>query len=271
MKTVYIEKSDIYATLSTWLYCHVWMLYSAEKMGLLGYVNWPQKHMRSLQPHQDPVKFAECPNMFEWWFVQPFWKGPGVPPCDMVWQWEYCPETGAHCLMGQPLPIIQETYRRFVVFNPVVQARIDALVAKYSIDFDNTLGISWRGCDSVDDGRPRQPIEQYFPAIDAILEKEPGLRIFATAEETTVVDKIAARYPQTFTISEFFSAPWGYKLHSEYINPVSGYERGVQTCGMISILSRCKHYVKNRSNMSCTAGYLSKGNVVCIDHPAICV
>ena len=250
---------------------YVWQLYTAEKMGLTGYVNWPQQHMRSLLPHQDPAKFAECPNMFEWYFEQPQWKGPGLPPRDLTWEWERCPETGAHCLMGQPLEVIQETYRRFVLFNQPVRDRVAGLVAKYSIDFANTLAVSWRGCDSVDDGRPRQAIETYFPHIDAMLEKEPNLRIFATAEETTVVDKIMARYPQTFTISEFFSAPWGYKFHSEYINPVSGFERGMQTCGMLSILSQCAHYIKNRSNMSCTAGYLSKGHIVYMDHPAICV
>lgn len=270
-KVVYIEKSDIYATLSTWLYCHVWQLYTAREMGLLGYVNWPQQHMRSLEPHQDQAMFAKCPNMFEWWFEQPFWKGPGVPPRDITWEWEHCPETGAHCLMGQPLATIKMEYQRLLIFNPEVKARVAELVAKYSIDFKNTFALSWRGCDSVDDGRPRQAIETYFPYMDAVLEKEPNLRIFATAEETTVVEKIMARYPNAFTISEFFTAPWGYKHHSEYINPATGFERGMQTCCMISILSQCAHYIKNRSNMSCTAGYMSDGHIIHMDHPEICV
>lgn len=271
MKVVYLEKTDIYATLSTWFYCAMWQLYTAEKMGYIGYVNWPKQSHRSLEPHQDDAAFARCPNMFEWWCVQPSWKGPGVPPKDLMWYWENCHEQGAHPLMGQPLDVIQEWYRTHLIFNDAVVQRAEGLIAKYNIDFDNTFALSWRGCDSVDDGRPRQPIETYFPHMDKVLEKEPNLRIFATAEETTVVDKVKARYPQTFEITEFFSAPWGYKQHSEYINPASGYERGMQTCCMIYILSRCKHYIKNRSNMSCTAGYLSKGNIIYMDHPPICV
>ena len=101
------------------------------------------------------------------------------------------------------------------------------------------------------------------------MTQDPGLRIFATAEEQTILDKLLARYPNAFTIPEFFSAPLGYKLHSEFINPVSGYERGMQTCGLLQIPSRCRHLVKNRSNMSYTASYLSKGNVVCIAHPEV--
>lgn len=270
-KVVYLEKSDTGATLSTWLYCAMWQLYTAEQMGYVGYVHWPQIWNRSLLPHQDPEMFAKCPNMFEWYFEQPCYKGSGVPPRTLAWEWEHCPEQGVHCLMGQPLSVIKDWYQKHLLFNPTVKARIEELVQKYSIDFNNTLGISWRGCDSVMDGRPRQPIETYFPHIDAILEKEPGLRIFATAEETTVTDKIQARYPSAFTISEFFAAPWGYPGHSENVNPASGYERGIQTCGLISILSRCKHYIKNRSNMSCTAGYLSNGHIVYMDHPEICV
>lgn len=268
MDAVLLEKSDTGATLSTWLFCAMWQLYTAEKMGLSGYVNWPDKPNRSLLPHQDPEAFARCPNMFEWYFEQPKCKVyPG--PSTHVMEWERSPELGVHSFMSQPLPFIKEWYQSNLIFNADARAWADKLIAKYAIDFGKTIGVQWRGCDSVDDGRPRVPIEEYFPDLDAILEKEPGLRIFATAEETNVVDKILARYPMAFTIPEFFSAPWGYKQHSEFINPVSGHERGMQTCGLLQLLSRCKHLVKNRSNMSYTASYLSNGNIVCIRHPEI--
>ncbi len=266
MGAVYLEKTDPEATLSAWLYCAMWQLYSADKAGLSGYVNWP--HRSSMVAHQDADAFAKCPNMFEWYFEQPALRS-APPPGTPVWTWESCTELGTHCLMGQPLGVIKDWYRSNVVFNDEMKARAEALVAKYAIDFDNTIGIAWRGCDNVTDGRRRIPIETYFPYIDDILSREPHLRIFATAEETTVVEKVQARYPQTFCIDEFYSAPWGYPRNSHFINPASGYEKGVQTCGLIQLLSRCKHLIKNRSNMSYTASYLSSGNVVCIEHPEI--
>lgn len=268
MKAVLLEKSDTAATLSTWLYCAMWQLYTVEKMGDVGYVNWPNQKNRSLLPHQDPAAFARCPNMFEWYFEQPQLKvHPGGTA--RVMEWERSPELGTYPLMSLPLADIKAWYQSHLLFNVDARAWADRLISKYAIDFDKTIGVQWRGCDSVDDGRPRLAIELYFPYLDAILEKEPDLRIFATAEETTVVDKILARYPNAFTIPEFFSAPWGYKLHSEFVNPASGYERGMQTCGLLQLLSRCKHLVKNRSNMSYTASYLSNGNIVCIQHPEV--
>lgn len=264
---VYLEKSDIWATLSTWFYCCFWQLYSAEMMGKIGYVHWPNRQNRCLDPHRDAAAFQRCPNMFEWYCEQPHWTEPGIPPCSETWLWENCPEQGVHPLMDQPLKVMRDYFHRNLRFNAAVQARVAELVAKYQIDFNNTLAITWRGCDSTDDGRPRMPIETYFPFVDAILEAEPGLRIFATAEETTIVERIQQRYPNVFTINEFWSAPFGYRLHSEYTNPASGYERGMQTCCMISILSKCKHYVKNRSSMGLVAGWLSDGNIVCLAHP----
>jgi hypothetical protein len=169
--------------------------------------------------------------------------------------------------MTEPLAVIRDWYHHNFIFNDTVKARTAALTAKYQIDYPQTLAITWRGCDSTDDGRPRLPIEVYFPFIDEILEAKPNLRIFATAEELGVVDKIQARYPNVFTISEFFSAPAGYRKHSEYVNPASGYERGMQTCCLISVLSQCQYYVKNRSSMGMVASWLSDGHIVNLAHP----
>lgn len=206
--------------------------------------------------------------MFSWYFEQPQAKThPGAGA--RVLQWETMTETGTHPLMSLPLAEIKAWYQSHLIFNADAKAWVQKLIDKYAIDFTKTVGVAWRGCDSVDDGRPRVAIEEYFPALDAIMEKEPDLRIFATAEEATIIDALLARYPSAFAIPEFFSAPHGYKLHSEFVNPVSGYERGMQTCGLLQILSKCKHLVKNRSNMSYTASYLSNGNIVCIRHPEV--
>lgn len=270
MSYVYLEKSDTYATLSTWLYCHLWLAYSANQMGRTPYIHWPQQANRFLLPHADPQKFAESPNMYEWWFEQPFCPEGALPPRDATWLWENCPESGTphtNNLMIQPLAVIKEWYQKHLRFKPFIHERGQAILEKYKFDPVNTIAVSWRGCDSYTDGRPRMPIETYFPFIDDILEKEPYLRIFATAEETTVVDRILARYPNAFTITELFSAPWGYTGHSEFVNPASGFERGVQTCLMLWLLSRCKHYVKNRSSSGGVASWLSTGNIVCLAHP----
>jgi hypothetical protein len=262
MPVVYLEKSDVGATLPTWLWCTLWMLYAAKGEGKTPYVHWPNHPHRCLVPFRDQEAFARQPNMFDWWFRQPCWDlQQGLPPRDETWEWEHCPHTGTHNIFAQPFADLKAFYQQHLLFQPEVESRIADLVAKYQIDQPNTIGVSWRGCDAVDDGRPRIPIEEYFPVLDGILDREPGLRIVATAEEHAVTDQIVARSPNTITIPEWFSAPPGYPKHSDYLNPASGYEKGIQVCGMIFVLSRCRHYVRNWSSQSCIVNFLSTGTV----------
>lgn len=262
---LYLEKTDIGATLTTWVYCAMWQLWAAEKMGRKGFIHWPDDPLRSLEPYRDPVAFAGSPNMFDWYFKQPLFDAP--PERTETWTWEYNPEAGQHNFMSQPLDVIKAYYREHCRFSDAVEARGRALAEKYAIDFGNTLAVTWRGTDCVTDGRPRLPIEVYFPFIDEIISEHPGLRIFATAEEEGVLDALLLRYPQAFTITEFYSAPNGSLQNPERFSPFSGYERGMQPALLVWLLSKCAHYVKNRSSMGGVASWLSTGNIVCLAHP----
>jgi hypothetical protein len=264
-KTVYLEKSDIGATLTTWIYCGMWMLYAAEQMGMRGYINWPQRRNRSLEPYQDKARFAVQPNMYLWYFEQPLFSSP--PHCDEVWEWEQCPHLGNHAFMSQPLPFIKEWYRKHLRFSVDVNARGQALVAKYGIDFTKMIGVSWRGTDCVTDGRPRIPIEAYFRFIDEIIAGNPDMRIMCTAEEEHVLEPLLRRYPTAFKIQEFFSSPSGSLQNPERFSPFSGFERGMQPALMVWLFSKCAHYIKNRSSTGAVACWLSTGRIVNIAHP----
>ena len=142
---VYLEKSDTGATLSTWLYCAMWQLYASEQNGHQGYINWPQSPNRSLHPHQDPDAFSRQPNMFEWYCVQPRWKGgPALPPRELTWLFENNPELVAnpHCLS---LESVKSWYQNNLIWNQDVINRAEAIIKKYGLDFNNTMGLSWRG------------------------------------------------------------------------------------------------------------------------------
>ena len=263
---IYQEKSDVASTLTTYLYCNFWQMWAAEKLGHTSYINWPSHPNRSLAPYRDMAKFAEIPNMYDWYFEQPMWPVGVVPPRDATWEWEHCKETGDNPFMSEPLAVIKAYYQKHLKFNPVVNARGQALVAKYGLDFQKTIGVSWRGTDCVTDGRPYLPISVYFPFIDEILAKEPGLRIMATAEETTVLEPLLARYPSAFTLSEFYSSPKGSLQNPERFSPFSGFERGMQPALMVWLFSKCAHYIKNRSSTGAVASWLSTGRIVSIAH-----
>ena len=261
---VYLEKTDVASTLTTYLYCNMWQLYAAFNTGRDAYVHWPEK--LSLTPYRDAERFRQHPNMFDWYFQQPCDFG-GVPPRQDTWLWEQgTPELGQWALMSQPLETIRAFYRAYLKFSPEVDVRGQALVDKYAIDFSRTIGISWRGTDNVTDGRPRLPIEIYFPFIDQILKNHPNCRIACTAEEEGILDPLLARYPQAFKIEEFFAAPLGCAHNPERGSPMSGYERGLVPTLMVWLFSKCAHYIKNRSSTGAVASWLSDGNIVCLGH-----
>lgn len=264
---VNIVKSDTAATLTTWIYCAFWQMHKAERDGHTPYINWHRA--RCLDAYKDDAKFNEIPNMYDWYFVQPFTSTP--QPANQSWEWEK--EGWGNgivddmALMGQPLSYMKEYFKKHLHFNDATNKRGEALVSKYNIDFANTIGITWRGTDIYLDGRPRIPIEVYFPFIDEILEKNPNMRIACTAEEQGILEPLFARYPNAFNIDEFISAPNGCKDNPERFSPVSGYERGLQPALMVWLFSKCAHYIKNRSSTGSVASWISDGRIVSIGHP----
>lgn len=262
---IYLQKNDIHCTLTTYLYCMFWMLWAAEQTGREAYIHCPKGLF--LQSYEDDKKFSEQPNGYEWYFKQPKVQTP--PPINEseIWTWEGWVDPTPVSFMAQPLSVIRDYYKKNLHFSDVVNERGNALVKKYGIDLSKTIGITWRGTDIYLDGRPRIPIETYFPFIDEILEKEPDLRIACTAEEETILDPLLAKYPNSFKIEEFLSSPFESKHNPERLSNVSGFERGLQPALMVWLFSKCAHYIKNRSSTGAVASWLSEGRIVSLGHP----
>lgn len=263
---VYIEKNDIHSTLTTWLYCSMWQLFSAYKQGKIGYINW-HSNKGFLESYYDKSRFEETPNAYNWYFIQPCFATEPPKEYAEKWIWEQWADPIPVSLMAQPLWVIKRFFKDNLHFNEETNRRGKLIQDKYNIDFSKTIGLSWRGTDIYLDGRPRIPIELYFPWIDDILEKEPDLRIAATAEEESILDPLLKRYPNAFKIEEFVSSPFQSKHNPERFSNVSGYERGLQPALMVWLFSKCAHYIKNRSSTGAVASWLSDGRIVSISHP----
>lgn len=205
MSVVYIQKTDIGATLTTWIYCAMWQMWAAEQMGINDvYIHWPdgRKPGRCLHPYIDKEKFKEDPNMFNWYFKQPKNSNPIPNSVVTIWTWEDWKDESPIPFMAQPLSVIKSYYQKHLKFSDEVSNRGEAIVNKYNIDFSKTIGVTWRGTDNVTDGRIRMPIEKYFRFIDEILEQHPDYSIMATAEEYGILEPLFDRYPNSFTIDE---------------------------------------------------------------------
>lgn len=270
MKSVFLEKNDIHCTLTTFLYCHFSMLWGAEQLGYQSYINWFQGG--SVLSYEDKEMFQREPNQYNWYFKQPMLDHPPLT-YSARWTWEIPGPWSQYPLMSQPLSVIKDYYKKHLKFNDTTNARGQAIVDKYKIDFSKTIGITWRGTDiyleslNGNHGRKRMPIETYFPFIDEILEKEPDLRIACTAEEEKILDPLLARYPSAFKIEEFEQVPHESKHNPERYSKRSGYERGLQPALMVWLFSKCKYYIKNRSSVAAVASWLSDGKIISLGHP----
>lgn len=267
-KVVYIEKNDIYSTLTTWIYCAFHMAYTAKKHGIAACINWTRG--KSLQALDDEIMFNKIPNQYEWYFDQSFTCIGDYRSATWLWEsqgWGH--NIKDENFMSQPLLTIKEYYKKHLHFNSLTDERGNQLVNKYNIDFSKTIGISWRGTDIYLDGRPRLPIEIYFPFIDDILNDNPDFRIMATAEEQGILEPLLKRYPNAFVIDEFVSAPNGAKNNPEKlaIDKRSGYEKGLQSVLMVWLFSKCAYYIKNRSSTGAVASWLSNGTIISLGHP----
>lgn len=277
-KLIYLEKTDIGATLTTWIYCAFWQMWAAEQLGFNSYIHWPDNDRpgRCLKDLIDKERFAKQPNMFEWYFKQPKYSNdfigrPSHIPHD-IWTWETWKDHTPVSFMAQPLSVIKDYYKKHLHFSDEVEDRGNLLKAKYKIDFSKTIGITWRGTDIYLEsangyaGRRYTPIELYYPWIEKALEKIPDARIACTAEEEGILDPLLKRYPQAFKIEEFYQAPKGSKHNPERFSPLSGFERGMQPALMVWLFSKCAWLIKNRASTSAVASWLSDGEIVNINH-----
>jgi hypothetical protein len=237
------------------------MLWAAEQQGIDAYISWPTG--KFLQSYEDSEKFAQIPNAYNWYFIQP--KTNEVS--SEVWLWEKWADPSPIPFMAQPLSVIKDYYKKNLHFNDETNRRGQLLVDKYGIDFSKTIGITWRGTDIYLDGRFRCPIERYYKHIDKFLEEVPDLRIACTSEEEGILDPLLARYPNAFKIEEFFQSPLGSLHNPERISPMTGYLRGLQPALMVWLFSKCAYYIKNRSSTGAVASWLSDGYIVNIGHP----
>jgi hypothetical protein len=267
-KVIYAESTDIGATLTTYIYVAFWEMWAAEQLGIDTYINWPDGFQpgRCLRDLIDKEKFSEEPNMYNWFFKQPKVDNPPLRDRSDVWTWQSWKDPSPVGFMAQPLSVIKEYYKKNLIFNDVVNARGQALVDKYKIDFKNTIGISWRGTDAQTDGRVRLSISVYYRFIDEILAQNPNARIACTAEEEEIIDPLLAKYPQAFRIEEFYSSPFGDLRNPERFSPMSGYERGMQPALIVWLFSKCAWYIKNRSSTGAVASWLSSGKIYNIAH-----
>lgn len=254
MACVKLERTERGSSMSSWITLAMNALHAAFAEGVNGCVHWPAT--RCPRAYFDAEAFSRRPNMFDWYFHQP-WCEQDRAAADETWRWEH-----AYVLADRhPIVDLSAFFRRYLIFNADVADRFERLSSSYGLHPSRTIALAWRGTDNVVDGRPRVPIESFFPVVDRLLDAEPDLAIVAKPEERGAAEMLLRRYPNAIVPQEFFIAESGEPLMQDWVNPASGYERGMQVALLMLLYSKCRYLLKNNANLSDIATRLSTGTV----------
>lgn len=263
---VLLRRGNDVASISSHISCFIIMLKSAELMNLKAAVDWRNGSQKGI--YQDQITAGKLgDNVWEWYFKQSISiKEIETQPHD-IWHWE----PGFPMQKEADLPwnattqtaieIWQQIVPKYLFWHESIQTRAEDLFRKYEINPLETIAISHRGTDKYREAII-YPIENYFPIVDALLIENPHYKIWAQPEEKEVLDKIQKRYPNVVVMSEFFLDNSQSKILSDFLNPKSGYEKGLDSITMMIMYSMCNILVKNSSNLSDLAAALSSGRVI---------
>lgn len=139
--------------------------------------------------------------------------------------------------------------KKYFLFSDLVNYRVDALVKKYSINYDNTIAVHYRGTDKYMEV-PIQPIEKFIDHVSELLNNNNQLKVLLQSDEQNILKKLSSAFPNiSFFFDELPMSETGGSLHMGYGGVCfDKFEYGINYLASIGIISRCKHIVTHVGN-----------------------
>ena len=136
-------------------------------------------------------------------------------------------------------------------FSPskLVQSKINDMIEKYNIDFENTCSLFHRGHDKCTEHKictHEEKIEQ----ARKVLEKYPNIRFLIQSDETEFIDKALAAFPNNsfYCKDEIFHMPHNPTSLIDYTFKENPEERAQNFLAVLILMSKCKHLVVSAGN-----------------------
>ena len=133
------------------------------------------------------------------------------------------------------------------------------LVNEYSINFDNAIGIMYRGTDKYLEMKQVDP-KNFVKQAKILLEKNPNLNIFLQTDQTQVKDLFKIEFGNKCFFLQNIPSTDGTKSVHKLINDLEKRHSYVQSLEVACrFLSQCKYLITSSGNMGWTiSGY--RGN-----------
>src|SRR5208282_2604078 len=134
----------------------------------------------------------------------------------------------------------------------IVTKKLDELVRKYEIDFNNTLGLWYRGTDKFTELVPVPP-RYYVAEVRRLLRKNPRLRVLLQTDQEQVRDIFVKELGErAFYFSELPVTKSSIGIHniSRDDRGISNFEFGITLLAVANIFAKCRYVVTHTGNVS---------------------
>jgi hypothetical protein len=134
----------------------------------------------------------------------------------------------------------------------IARKKLNELVHKYEIDFDNTIGLCYRGTDKFTELVPIPP-RYYVAEVLRLIRKNPRLRVLLQTDQEQVRDIFVRELGEhVFYLSELPVTKSLIAIHdiSREDRGISNFEFGITLLAVVNIFAKCRYLVTYTGNVS---------------------
>jgi len=134
----------------------------------------------------------------------------------------------------------------------IVRNKLDELVNKYEIDFNNTIGLWYRGTDKFTELTPVPP-RFYTNEVQRLIPKNPRLRVLLQTDQEQIRDIFVRELGErVFYFSELpvTKSSIGIRNVSREDRGISNFEFGITLLAVVNIFAKCRYLVTHTGNVS---------------------
>jgi hypothetical protein len=136
-------------------------------------------------------------------------------------------------------------------FSPskIVQTKIDAIIKKYDIDFENTCTLFHRGLDKVTETEICS-YEDKLEKAKELLKENPNIHFLIQSDETGFIEKARETFPDNsfYCKDEIFHMEHDSKTLIDHKYRDNPEDRAQNLLAVLKIMSKCKHVIVSSGN-----------------------
>ena len=139
--------------------------------------------------------------------------------------------------------------RKYFSPSKTVEDRINRMIQKYNIDFENTCGLFHRGHDKCTEHKICTH-EEKLEQAKLLLEKHPNIKFLIQSDETEFINKALETFPNNsfYCKEEIFHMPHNPTGLIDYTFKENPEDRAQNFLAVIHLLARCKHLIASAGN-----------------------